>query len=76
VTTTVTAGRLRECVSAVLSHVRMDDVHVVRIECRGAHPVVDGPFEVDSSLLPFTLDMITTPTGDGDDETVEIEPAG
>lgn len=51
VTTTVTGRRLRECVSAVLAHVQMDDVHVVRIECRGAHPVVDGPFEVDSALL-------------------------
>lgn len=157
-TTTVTVGRLRECVSAVLPHVQIDDVHVVRLECWGGHPVVDGPFDVDTSVLvkaeqrggnvdayslytvsaagpdgadawnlrlemvgvwraddatpafddehlncfalaigsmtlhpyarevvqnavsrlgypPFTLDMITPPTGGQDDETIEIESA-
>src|SRR5680860_521004 len=49
--TTLTVARLRECASAVLQHVHVEDVHVVQCQVKGAHPIVDGPFDVDSSLV-------------------------
>lgn len=45
----LTVGRLCGFASEVLSYLQIHDVRIYRTECRGAHPVADGPFQVNWS---------------------------
>lgn len=47
---TLTIRRVRECAAAVLTHARLQDIHVVHMETQGTHPIIDGPFSVDTTI--------------------------
>ena len=49
-TNRLTVARVREAAEAVLEHAGLETFRITRLRCGSPHPLVEGPFEVQTSL--------------------------